>query len=97
MGPLGPLSEEVTMLGRRRRADPWRTAAGRLEVRRMYPAKRARERSTKGVAPGDLARGLAHRMKLGMQRLVPILGSVARDGLAQFLRASPSGRHHDHK
>jgi hypothetical protein len=52
---------------------------------------RGRRIDLRPTAAVRLRRALADRMKLGMGRLTPILRSIARDGLGQFLRARPSG------
>ena len=82
------------MLRRVRTADLQRVAEVRLQVRPMYPTEASAARAAVRAAASE---ALAHRMKRGIRRLGHLLGRVGRDGLAQFLRVSPSERPHDRK
>jgi hypothetical protein len=88
------------MLRKARTADLRRVAQVRLQVRRMYPVENQGFEAGHASGTNRLARwrnARAGRMKPGIHRLGQVLGRVARDGLAQFLRVRPSERSHDRK
>jgi hypothetical protein len=88
------------MLRRVRTADVRRVAEIRLEVRPTYPIEPQGFAAARASGKNRWARrprALAHRMKPGIRRLGQVLGRVARDGLAQYLRVRPLARSCDRK